>query len=84
LRAAGTARDLGLVGVGKKTGDAALIGTAKILIGDELQAAAQNDSGLGRGERKAGIADRPGLRRPGEQKGRGEGQRGPQPTTSAG
>jgi len=78
------ARDLGLVGVGKEGGDAALIGAIKILISEKLQAAAQNDAGPRRGEGKAGIANQPGLRRPAKQQGGGEGQRGPQPTTSAG
>lgn len=78
------ARHLGLVGVCKEGRDPALVRRAEVLIGDELQAAAQDDAGLARGKRKAGLAYRPGVGGRGESEGGDKGQRAPQPTTSAG
>lgn len=78
----GAARDLGLVGVGEEGGGAALVGGIERLIGEKLEAAAEDDPGAVGGAGKAGIADR--ARPGGRGEDEGKGQREPQPTTSAG
>lgn len=78
----GAARDLGLVGVGEEGGGAALVGGIQRLIGEKLQAIAEDDAGAIGGEGEAGIADRASHGGRGE--GGEDGQREPQPITSAG